>query len=80
MTQQAPAPHIWAMLCGPCHDQDQMGNGEGNMEVGLKRESWKVKALSFTPVVITEKLVFCVVGTGEEVMMPFLIVLTAGKS
>jgi hypothetical protein len=57
-----------------------MGNGEGNMEVGLKRESWKVKALSFTPVVITEKLVFCVVGTGEEVMMPFLIVLTAGKS
>ena len=30
--------------------------------VGLKRESWKVKALPFTPVVITEKLVFCVVG------------------
>jgi hypothetical protein len=50
------------------------------MEVGLKRESWKVKALPLTPVVITEKLVFCVVGTGEEVMMPFLIVLTAGKS
>ena len=47
------------MLCGPCHDQDQVGNGEGNMEVGL---SWKVKALPFTPVVITEKLVFCVVG------------------